>query len=248
MTVKTKTAKHFVIFATLAAIAAGAGNGPAPVASEDGVAVYFTLGGDCAAAVVKEIASARHSVLIQAFSLTSPSIQTALVAASRRGVSVRLILDSSRRVASDSSAASFHDHDIPVMIDAQHAVARHNVMLIDGETIITGSFSFSDAEDDAAEDLLIIEDKMALVLAYLAEFKRHFAHSAPYTGLGRAEPDDPSSMVGDASADTRVHVAESDEFYHRAGCELLGENHSTIRLKNARRRGLSPCDRCLPPL
>jgi len=55
-------------------------------------------------------------------------------------------------------------------------------MIIDGETVITGSFNFTKAsEEKNAENLLIIRDK-ALARRYLENWQQHAAHSEPYTG------------------------------------------------------------------
>lgn len=49
---------------------------------------------------------------------------------------------------------------IPVKIDPAHAIAHNKIMIIDGETIITGSFNFTKAaEEKNAENLLVIRDK-----------------------------------------------------------------------------------------
>ena len=53
-------------------------------------------------------------------------------------------------------------------------------MLIDGEIVITGSFNFTDqAEDQNAENLLIIRDKPDIFAAYEADFETHLHHSDP---------------------------------------------------------------------
>ena len=56
-----------------------------------------------------------------------------------------VVLDSSQKTAKYSSATFFHNQGILVHIDANHAIAHNKVILIDGETIITGSFNFSRA-------------------------------------------------------------------------------------------------------
>ena len=44
-------------------------------------------------------------------------------------------------------------------IDAQHAIAHNKVLVINGETVITGSFNFTKAaEDNNTENLLVIKD------------------------------------------------------------------------------------------
>jgi phosphatidylserine/phosphatidylglycerophosphate/cardiolipin synthase-like enzyme len=50
-------------------------------------------------------------------------------------------------------------------------------MIIDGETVITGSFNFtSSAEEYNAENLLVIRDQ-ALAARYEANFQEHLRHS-----------------------------------------------------------------------
>ena len=58
------------------------------------------------------------------------------------------------------SATFLYNQGIPVKIDAKHAIAHNKVMIIDGETVITGSFNFTKAaEENNAENLLRIHDK-----------------------------------------------------------------------------------------
>jgi phosphatidylserine/phosphatidylglycerophosphate/cardiolipin synthase-like enzyme len=165
---------------------------PAPVAAatisrenppEGDIACYFSPKGGCTEAVVTELGEARQTVLVQAYSFTSTSIAKALVEAHKRGVKITVILDKSNR-KDNYSAADFIAHaDIPCFIDAQHAIAHNKVMLIDGRTIITGSFNFTKAaETSNAENLLVIHDHPKLFASYEANFKKHLAHSEAYAG------------------------------------------------------------------
>ncbi len=73
---------------------------------------------------------------------------------------MEIILDKSQRTDQYSSATFLFNVGIPVKIDAQHAIAHNKVMIIDGETVITGSFNFTKAaEEKNAENLLVIRDK-----------------------------------------------------------------------------------------
>src|SRR5204863_3198495 len=108
-------------------------------------------------------------------------IAKALVEAARRGVKVEVILDKSQRSERYSSADFLARAGIPVRIDAIHAIAHNKVMVLDGETVITGSFNFTRvAEEKNAENLLIIHDS-ALAARYAENWKVHAEHSAPYT-------------------------------------------------------------------
>jgi len=65
-------------------------------------------------------------------------------------------------------------------------------MIIDGYTVITGSFNFtSNAEERNAENLLIIDDK-SLASQYLENWKAHATHSEPYQrGTVPSKPEPP---------------------------------------------------------
>ena len=69
-----------------------------------------------------------------------------------------------------------------MQIDAKHAIAHNKIMVIDGQTVITGSFNFTKAaEEHNAENLLVIREK-TLADKYTANWKAHAAHAEPYEG------------------------------------------------------------------
>jgi phosphatidylserine/phosphatidylglycerophosphate/cardiolipin synthase-like enzyme len=71
---------------------------------------------------------------------------------------------------------------IPTRIDSAHAFPHNKVIVIDEQTVITGSFNFTkSAEDKNAENLLVIKDK-GIAMKYAKNWKKHAAHSEPYTG------------------------------------------------------------------
>ena len=99
---------------------------------------------------------------------------------------VRVVLDKSQRGERYSSATFLKNHGVAVWIDDGHAIAHNKVILIDGETVITGSFNFSKAaEERNAENLLIIEGRPDLASAYTANFEKHLGHAEAYTGPKR---------------------------------------------------------------
>ncbi len=151
--------------------------------TQDGVSCYFSPSGGCTEAIVAELQCAQRSVLVQAYSFTSAPIAKALVEARDRGVEIVVILDKSQRTERYSSADFVLHAGIRTYIDDKHAIAHNKIMLIDGRTIITGSFNFTKAaETSNAENLLVIRDKQTLYAAYEDNFRRHLAHSVPYEG------------------------------------------------------------------
>lgn len=89
-------------------------------------------------------------------------------------------MDKSQRTQKYSSATFLFNVGIPVKIDAQHAIAHNKVIVIDGETVITGSFNFTKAaQENNAENLLIIHDKK-LAERYARNWLEHDRHSEVY--------------------------------------------------------------------
>jgi phosphatidylserine/phosphatidylglycerophosphate/cardiolipin synthase-like enzyme len=116
--------------------------------------VYFSPSGGVTAAVVKEIATSKREILMQAYGFTSLPIATALLDATKRGVKV-----SCHPGQVESDGRRFHvaragQTPVTVRIDSNHAIAHNKIILIDGSTLLTGSFNFTNAaERSNAENL-----------------------------------------------------------------------------------------------
>jgi phosphatidylserine/phosphatidylglycerophosphate/cardiolipin synthase-like enzyme len=144
------------------------------------VQVYFSPRGGCTEAIIDEINQAKSEVLVQAYSFTSAPIAKALLKAYKRGVKVEVILDKSQKTERYSSATFFANARIPTFIDATHAIAHNKIMIIDRQTVITGSFNFTKAaEESNAENLIILRSK-ELAGIYLENWQRHKEHSQGY--------------------------------------------------------------------
>jgi len=142
--------------------------------------ICFSPDDHCTESIVKEIFNAKSEILVQAYSFTSKEIASSIVKAHKRGVHVEIILDKSNR-SEKYSAGDFIAHSgIPTYIDDKHAIAHNKIMIIDRETVITGSFNFTRAaEEKNAENLLIIKNK-ELAKIYLENWEKHKEHSERY--------------------------------------------------------------------
>jgi phosphatidylserine/phosphatidylglycerophosphate/cardiolipin synthase-like enzyme len=147
------------------------------------IRVYFSPNGGCTDAILSQINRAQAEILLQAYSFTSKPIAQALLQAKKRGVKITAVLDKSNRTQKYSAATFLKNMDIPVFIDAQHAIAHNKIMIIDNRVVITGSFNFTAAaETKNAENVLIMEDVPDLTRAYRDNFDRHLRHAVPYRG------------------------------------------------------------------
>ena len=144
------------------------------------IKVYFSPHGGCTEAVVESVHAARRSVLVEAYSFTSDPIAVALIDAEMRGVDVEVILDKSQEQARGSKADQISENGIPTYIDAAYRIAHDKVMIIDGGTVLTGSFNFTKAAQERnAENLLVIRDA-GIAAKYEGNWREHAGHSEPF--------------------------------------------------------------------
>jgi phosphatidylserine/phosphatidylglycerophosphate/cardiolipin synthase-like enzyme len=139
---------------------------------------HFSPKGGCTDAIVREIQHARHEILVLAYSFTSKPIAQALVDAKLRGVHVDIVLDHSNEHEMYTDMHFFLEQGLTPMIDPHHAIAHNKIMVIDNRTLLTGSFNFTQhAENDNAENLLVIKGHPELVRSYKDNFHTHRSHA-----------------------------------------------------------------------
>ncbi len=139
--------------------------------------VYFSPNGGAQDAVVKSIHEAKKEVLVQAFLFSNKPITEALIAAHKKGVAVRVIVDKEMERHHHNTVPDLLKARIPTFIDNKHRTAHNKVMILDTSTVITGSFNFiKSAETSNAENLLVIRS-IPMAKEYKENWEKHLMHS-----------------------------------------------------------------------
>jgi phosphatidylserine/phosphatidylglycerophosphate/cardiolipin synthase-like enzyme len=163
------------------------------------------LPGECdpTSAIEAAVRAARKSIFIQAYEITPGPLVAVLVAAHRRGIDVRAIVDyrqlTDRRNHDDAFAVEhLGAAGIPVLVDRPPGLMHDKVMIIDAEVVVTGSFNYTySAEHRNVENLLVIRDP-TLAGQYLRHWQSRASQSrALRISAGAAE--DPSARSSAAS-------------------------------------------------
>jgi len=143
--------------------------------------VFFSPNGDCIKGITREIEMGAREILVQAYSFSSAPIRNALINAQKRGAKVDIIFDREEQKDQNYRAAkSFSRSGVTVYLDGNHTVAHNKVIVIDRETVITGSFNFtSTAETKNAENVLVVKSK-ALAGSYAENWYSHVKHSSKF--------------------------------------------------------------------
>ncbi|HQY89450.1 MAG TPA: phospholipase D family protein [Tepidisphaeraceae bacterium] len=159
-----------LVLLTLLLVAASSGRHD-PAVVEDGIAVYFSPDGGAAPAMVDVINGAQKTVDIAIFSITQKEIVKAIVAANKRGIKVRILLDSSQAEGKYSSATYLANAGVPIWTNLDQTI-HHKYAIIDNKFLCTGSFNYSTSADlYNAENLLIMTGKPKLTRAYAMNFE-----------------------------------------------------------------------------
>jgi len=132
------------------------------------------------ALVIETIDSARQSIRLAAYYLTSRPIAQALVDARRRGVDVKAVLDKDTLNRSAGSAQYLANSDIAVRIDSEYSTMHNKFMVVDSQTVQTGSFNYTEAASRAnAENVIVVRNHAPFAQEYESEWQRLWRESEP---------------------------------------------------------------------
>lgn len=169
------------------ACGAGHAKGSAPAAAaaqvmpaQGTLEVAFAPGDDIEERLLDALGQARRQVLMQAYMLTSKPLTQGLVAARRRGVDVRVLVDAGQLNKNGRDRiATLQAAGVKVAQETRYKSAHNKVIVIDATdadaTVITGSYNFTwTAQNKNAENILIARRNPPLAARYAANWMRHF--------------------------------------------------------------------------
>ena len=93
--------------------------------------------------LVEAIDAARLSIDVAAYSLTLNSVRNALIRAHNRGVTVRMVMESTNMDRSDPQ--QLIEAGVPIVGDNQEGLMHNKFMVIDRSEVWMGSMNFTDA-------------------------------------------------------------------------------------------------------
>ena len=150
------------------------------------ITVMFSPEDNVQAEIVRVLGQATKTIHVQAYLLTNNAFTNALIAAHKRGVAVKVLLDEKRTwEASASDAAALHAMGIPVKLETAYDNAHNKLMLVDAglsrAVLITGSYNFTvSAQRKNAENVLFIRQAPLLMAKYFSQWQAHDKAAKPY--------------------------------------------------------------------
>jgi phosphatidylserine/phosphatidylglycerophosphate/cardiolipin synthase-like enzyme len=125
--------------------------------------------------ILPTIQSARKSIRFLAFTFTQDQLGKAMLDASKNGVQVSGVFESTGSDSQYSQMTLLFCAKIPVRQDGNPAFLHHKVIIVDEHIVITGSLNFTDNADQNNNENVIIVDNPDIARLYTQEFNRDWA-------------------------------------------------------------------------
>lgn len=134
--------------------------------------VFFSPGKDCLSQIKHLIDTAQHSIDICVFTITDNRIGANIIAAKQRGVKLRVISDNDKAQDKGSDIYAFHENNIPVRLDKTNNHMHHKFAIIDGKTLINGSFNWTRSATDFNHANIVVHSDAQLVEDFQGRFEQ----------------------------------------------------------------------------
>lgn len=142
-------------------------SGHAPAASQ----AYFSPGDTCLMSVLRELGRARHGADICVFTITDDRITRAILDAHARKLQIRVITDNDKQYDGGSDIERLRSAGVAVKVDDTEHHMHHKFALLDGVTLLNGSYNWTRSAATFNEENLIVTSEPSLVRAFAQRFE-----------------------------------------------------------------------------
>lgn len=131
---------------------------------------YFSPGDDCLNHILELIDGCENSLDICVFTISDDRIKNALLNAHVENVAIRVISDNDKLKDEGSDIKELSQRGIAVKIDTTPYHMHHKFMIVDGKTLLTGSYNWTrSAARFNQENVLSMQDANVI-----SSFQEHF--------------------------------------------------------------------------
>ena len=152
--------------------------------SGNSVSVYFPRAGQNAEGqLISTLGTASKRLDVAIYSFTDTKIASAIAAAKKRGVTVRLMTDreSSGEKYQKKALEIVKAAGVPIKENTHSGIMHLKVSIIDTGTVTTGSFNYTKSAQNTNDENLVIIHSSTLNGQYEAEFSRMWSDTKDYS-------------------------------------------------------------------
>lgn len=136
------------------------------------ISVYFSPQDHCDKVLIGELEKAQREVNVAIYSLTKPDIAEALIKLADRGVKIQVVMDHEQAAGKYAKDEYLISQNIPVILDKHAGLMHDKFAVIDGQTVLTGSYNWTAGATYKNDENLVIIRSTENATVYNAEFAR----------------------------------------------------------------------------
>jgi phosphatidylserine/phosphatidylglycerophosphate/cardiolipin synthase-like enzyme len=141
------------------------------------VSVLFAPEDQAMNQLIALIKGSQSSIRFMAFSFTHDELGAAILARAQAGVDVRGIFETRGSETEYSELSPLYCAGVSVRQDGNPGSFHHKVLIVDGETVVTGSLNFSQNADESNDENVVIVRNADIAAQYLDEFERRWVEA-----------------------------------------------------------------------
>lgn len=140
--------------------------------ADEAAAAYFSPGQDCRRAILDQLTRCRRTLDVCVFTISDDRLAEALLAVHRRGIAVRVLTDNDKTEDEGNDIDRLAAAGIAVREDRSAWHMHHKFALVDGHTLVNGSFNWTRSASDYNQENILVTQELHLVDSFAREFER----------------------------------------------------------------------------
>ncbi len=155
---------------------------PVLVFASSNIEVGFSPNQGSLELILKAINSSKKSICMATYSFTSKPIAQALLNAKKRGVDIKIVSDKNANSRKYTATVFLANQDVKVRLNDSYSIMHNKFIVIDNQTVETGSFNYSSAaKSKNAENVIVIWNNPEIANRYTIECDRLFNEAVAIT-------------------------------------------------------------------
>jgi len=160
----------FIFFALLQnGFAAGSDSG-----KDNPPRILFSPADECGNYILRSIEGAKESIELAIYHITSRPLAKALIAAAKRGLSVRVYVDGENADERYSKVSYMKRHGLKIKAESGEGLMHNKFCIIDNAKVITGSYNWTTSADLRNDENIVIIDSLPAVRLYRVQFEKYW--------------------------------------------------------------------------
>ncbi len=131
---------------------------------------YFSPGEACRNVIISQIKSATSHLQICVFTISDDYITDAIIGSHKRGTQIKIITDNDKSLDEGSDIEQIAKLGITVKMDRTTDHMHHKFMLVDGKSLITGSYNWTRSAAKFNHENILLTREVGVVKSFLKEF------------------------------------------------------------------------------